>query len=251
MENRFLKGKLYASNDPGAIPDALASGYTVIALVDVGSSMDYPNCVIMSSLLPPPDAISDILNGNKPMGIQRYINYLMDPAREESVVCLLAALYQKPTNFLLYTEYDADNEFNILASLANFLANAFGVVVGKYKDPNNLAGSIATPGFDFTIADLLYVNHFISIQEYAMMTPLDAIPTARACSEILRHINYGFNSMEDCVRACLGMINDVRSEVATGKTSPVLMATPVLSKDALVELQQRKSQYAAMGKPQG
>ena len=84
-----------------------------------------------------------------------------------------------------------------------------------------------------------------------MMTPLDAIPTARACSEILRHINYGFNSMEDCVRACLGMINDVRSEVATGKTSPVLMATPVLSKDALVELQQRKSQYAAMGKPQG
>jgi len=93
MENRFLRGRLYASNDPGAIPDAMTSGYTVIALVDVGSSMNYPNCAIMSSLLPPPDAISDILNGNVPMGIQRYINYLMDPAREDTVVCLLAALY--------------------------------------------------------------------------------------------------------------------------------------------------------------
>ena len=249
MENRFLRGRLYASNDPGAIPDAMTSGYTVIALVDVGSSMNYPNCAIMSSLLPPPDAIADILNGNVPMGIQRYINYLMDPAREDTVVCLLAALYQKPTNFLLYADYEADNEFHILSTLSNFLGNAFGIIVGQYKVTP--AGSIACPAHDYTIADLLYVNHYISVQEYAMMIPPDAVPSARACSEILKHINYGFNSMEDCVRACLGMLNDVRTEITTGKQSPVLMATPVLSKDALVELQQRRSQYVAMGKPQG
>ena len=108
MENPFLRGKMYASNDPGAIPDALSCGFTVIALVDVGSSLQYPNCAIMSSLLPPPDAINDMLNENIPLGIQKYTAYLADAAREDSIVCLLAASYQKPCDFLINTKQNTD-----------------------------------------------------------------------------------------------------------------------------------------------
>ena len=38
MENVFIKGRLYATNDQGAIPDAMTKGYQVIALVDTQQS---------------------------------------------------------------------------------------------------------------------------------------------------------------------------------------------------------------------
>jgi hypothetical protein len=246
MENPFLRGRLYASNDPGSIPDALSCGFVVIALVDVGNALQYPNCAIMSSLLPPPDAITDILNGNVPLGVQKYTAYLADAAREDSIVCLLAALYQKPANFLLYTEFEPDREFHILETLSTFLANAFGIIVGGYRLPNRPALTMRSPQFDFTISDLLYVNGFITVQEYVRMIPPNAVPSPRAMSVLLRHINYGFKSMEDCARACMGMINDIRMELTTGKKSPIMMVTPTLSKDALVELHTRKVNQKVM-----
>jgi hypothetical protein len=249
MENPFLRGRLYSSNDPGAIPNAMASGFTVIALVDVGNSLQYPNCAIMSSLLPPPDSITDIINGNVPLGIQRYMVYLGEPAREDTIVCILAALYQKPCNFLLYTEYDADREFHILETISGFFANVFGIVIGSYMNPRMPAYSVSTPQFEFTIADLLFVNGFISAREYARMMPPRVLPSPRACSVLLRNINYGFKNMEDCAKACVGMLNDIRKEMQTGKQCPVLIVPPNLTKDALDELRNRKVNQMVMNVP--
>lgn len=242
MENNFLKGRLYASSDQGSIADAMTCGLQVIALVDTGQAYQYQSmgCVVVSSLLPPPESITDIINGNLPMGIAKYKQYLASPNREEAIVCLLAALFQKPRGFLLYCEYDPDKEFHILETLSSFLMEVFGIIVGVYRNPKYPATSIKDPGFDYRIADLLFVNNFIDRKTFAMMIPPNAIPSPRACQALLRHINYGFNSMEDCVRACMSMLQDIRVEVTTGKVSPMLIIPPGLTPEQMDEVKKRK-----------
>ena len=236
MENPYLKGRLYASNDAGSIAHAMQSGFNVVVLVDVGQTAAYPGCIAMSSLLPPPDAISEILNGNLALGIQKYKMYLASSAREEIMVCLIAALVQQPRGILLYAEYDPDLEFNILETVSSFITEAFGIIVGRYQDPRFPAGSIGTPNYIFTMADLLFVNGYISMKNYAMMLPHGSVPSDRACQMILRHMNYGFNTMDECIRACMAMIDNIRKEVSTGKICPIMFVgdtnnNPLLSPD--------------------
>lgn len=245
QSNPFLPGQLYASNDPGAIVDAMSCGFVVIALVDVSATPNYKNCVVISSLLPPPEAISAILDGNLQLGQQKYLAYLADSAREETIVCILAALHQQPRNFLLFTEYDSDTEFHIIDTLRSFFFQAFGIVIGDYKNPNLPAGSINDPKYNFTLADLLFINGYIPKEMYVTMLPLDAVPSPRAISILLRHINYGFQTMDDCVRACIAMINDIRKEMQTGIKSPIMIA-PELSKEAMEELNRRKMGQVTM-----
>ena len=253
MENPFIKGRLYATNDQGAIPDAMTCGIQVIALVDTQQSYIYQQrgCVVLSSLLPPPEAITDILNGNVPMGIQRYKAYLASPGREDIVVGLLAALVQKPRPFLLYAEYDPDVEFHILETLTSFFMEAFGIIIGWYRDPKRPATSIRTPEFDYRIADLLFANGnfdpntgikygYIDRRTYALMIPPDAVPSPRACQALLSTVNYGFQTMEDCVKVCMSMLEDIRTEAKTGKISPMGFTKADLSSAAMEEIRKRK-----------
>ena len=242
MENNFFKGKLFASCDQGSIAEAMTCGMQVIALVDVGQAYQYQSmgCVVISSLLPPPEVITDILNGNLPQGIQKYKMFLASSNNEQTIVCLLAALHQKPMGFLLYTEYDSDREFHILETISQFLVEVFGIIVGIFRNPKYPATSIKDPQFDYRIADLLFVNNFIDRKIYAMLTPLNAVPSPRACQVLLKHINYGFNSMEDCVKACLGMLNDIRQEIQTGKVNPMMIVPPGLTPEQMNILHQRR-----------
>lgn len=242
VENPFIKGKLYATNDQGAIADAMTRGIQVIALVDTQQSYIYSQrgCVVLSSLLPPPEAITDILNGNVPMGIQKYKAYLAAPGREEVVVSLLAALVQKPRAFLLYSEYDPDIEFHILETIMSFFAEAFGIIIGWYGDPKRPATSIRAPQYDYTLSDLMFSNHFITAQTYAMTIPPDAIPSPKACQILLSRVNYGFNSMEDCVKVCMAMLSDLRVEAKTGTFNPMGFTKADLSSSAMEEIRKRK-----------
>ena len=75
----FLEGVLYGCNDAGSIPDALASGYAIIAVVDIEEAYKYanvPNLAIMSNLLPPPEAVTAYIDGEAAIGHQIYYEYL-------------------------------------------------------------------------------------------------------------------------------------------------------------------------------
>ena len=247
-ENPMLGGKLWASNDPGSIPYAMSMGYIVITVVDVGESKNFPNTVTISSLLPPPQAITEVINGEPQKAFNIYMAYLASPERDETIATILAAMYQKPVNYLLYTEYDSDQEFNILNTLAQFFARKFGIIIGHFNDTTNFppAHNLGDYPYVCTVIDTIFCNGYMSLHDYARLFPHGphvpvqyTLPTMQACAMILRGINYGFNSPQDCMRACLGMLDDIRNEEKTGKINP-MMATPTLSKDALEQLRQRR-----------
>jgi len=251
--NPFLKGFLWASNDPGAIPHALSMGYKVIALVDVGSAQYFPNCSVVSSLLPPPNAIAAIINGDLPTGIALYKQYLFEEDKEEIIAVIIGGILQRPQNFLIYTEFDSDKEFHILSSIQAMFWNTFGIYIGQYGDETNPARSVFDPLFAYRIADTLFAHGFINFHMYSQMIPPMGqapmelcMPSPRACGLILQHVNYGFNTFEDCMRACMGMIANAREEAATGRINPMVAVRPNLSKDALMEIQKREVNLRVM-----
>lgn len=221
--NPILVGRLWSTDDPGAIPDAMARGFQVICIVDTGESQRFPNCSIMSNLLPPPEALTAYIDGNPELGKQIYFQYLLSKGREDSIAVLLAALFRRNMNFLIYVEYEPNMEFHILETLVQFFYNTFGIVIGMYGSRNCLPNLIPTLQTNFAIIDLLFCNGYINKQEYAMLMPKGTIPSDRAASILLKDLNYGFNSMKECLTACVTYLDSIRNEVITGNVSPVMV----------------------------
>lgn len=242
--NSLFEGSLNASNDAGAIPDALASGYCVIAVVDVEDSarfMNIPNLVVMSDLLPPPASITAYIDGNPNMGKSIYLSYLADKGREQSVVNILQVLYGhrefiKRNDILLYTDYEPDIEFHILDTLAEFFCNTFGIVINPYKSKsiNNIRNNVT----DFIIANVLFSNGKINKYEYAMMMPAQLKPTAESMSILLSDINYQPGSLHDAAITSMKYLEQLREEVRSNYRckSPIIIANEKINADLELDI---------------
>lgn len=240
----LFEGSLNASNDAGAIPDALASGYCVIAVVDVEDSarfMNIPNLVVMSDLLPPPASITAYIDGNPNMGRTIYLSYLSDKGREQSIVNILQVLYGhrnfiKRNDILLYTDYEPDIEFHILDTLAEFFCNTFGIVINPYKSKsiNNIRNNVT----DFIIANVLFSNGKINKYEYAMMIPAQLKPTAESMSILLSDINYQPGSLHDAAITSMKYLEQLREEVRSNyrHKSPIIIANEKINSDLEIDI---------------
>ena len=239
MENPLVPGRLLLSEDPGAIVSALACNMQVIVLADVNQENEFPGCILLSNLLPPADVISEFLDQNIPVAVQKYKAYLASANREETVVVILAAL-NRGKHLLMYCDLEPNREFHILEIIQQFFAEAFGICLGVYGNPAIPPTSVDTPDFRFSIADLLFSNNFIDIRTYVRSIPLDAVPSLKSCSLILQSLNFGFDNTRDAMNAVLSIINDLRNEMVTGRVSPIVFVTPKYKYDPLDDLYKKK-----------
>ena len=223
-ENPFLPGRLYMSDDPSSIIDALSHGIPVIAAIDVSEQNDprYNGCVVLSGLLPPSTVITEMIDGSKEKGISMYLQYLSNKDREQTITTILAALQKRNWNFLIYTEYDSNKEFCILQTLSIFLRDLFGINMGVYKNPNYPAFNIDKPEYQFNISTLLLSNGFINVHTFADMMPANVPPDLRVYPILLRDLNIKFESPECAKRACMAIINDLKQEHQTKRINPII-----------------------------
>lgn len=252
---QVLQGNLYCTNDPGAVQDALACGFAIIALVDIDQEARFrgmPNTVVMSNLLPSAEAISSFINGDINGGFGMYLQYLSSPEREESVVCILQALYGhrqqiKFSNYLLYAEFEPDQDFHILDTLRMFFFNSFGINIGYYKDPNNPAFNVSNEQFNYAIANLLFTNGKITKEEFAMYLPVNSAPTDSSCALLLNDLQYQPRSLEDALRVCCSYVNQIRDEISTGRTSPFVRVSKCMDdkveKDITKRVMESKTRF--------
>lgn len=244
MTKPLIIGQLYATNDPGLVTYAMTCGVQVIALVDTGEAQYYPGCNVLSSFLPPPDVISEMLDGDFATGIQKYKMYLASPQRESVVVSILGALHLTPKPYLFYTEFDPDREFHILETIMTFFREVFGIIIGWYGDRTRPFQFINSPQYVFTITDLLFVNNYIKDQDYAFLIPRDAIPSPRACSILLKDIQYGFRTQQDAIHVVMTILNNIRIQAhgQSGQINPLVFTHPCLPSNSLTELHDRRTE---------
>lgn len=255
----FFKSMMYSTNDPGAIPPALARGFNVVVILDREEMQFYPGCVCMSTLLPPPILVielnnSDLSDPNYPNifkgYMMKYQGYLQSTTVEGSITNLLAAMYCTTHPTLIYTEMETDHQFRILENIHTLFARYFGITIGMFDafitnnpDPNKAASFVPHPNFIFTILDLLYLNGYIDANEYAIKYPVDPqgrlmfIPSSRACSRLLSKFNcvFGDNLKSTMVAAC-NILQDMRQQAITGKICPVVRVTEQLDNARMQEI---------------
>lgn len=245
MNNKFLKSNCYISDDFGMLNDARQRGLNILCLVEPEESSQYPGCSIASLLLPHPIIITEFLNSdpnqmNYTMVLKKYLfdyqNYLASSELEQSIVNILAALYKVPKHLLLFCPTDQNKEFKILDSIVYFLSNTFGIIPGEYQyiftdNPAVAPRFIDTPAFRYIILDLLFINGFIDVKEYALTIPPNSIPSPRATSKLLQLVNQPMPDLKSAIITAINIIESVKRENKTGKISPLIETRNNLSQE--------------------
>jgi len=249
------------------IPDALMRGFNVACIVNPEEMQYFPGCVAMSNLLPHPYSVIDLLNAerkdpNYPAILQKYmLDYqkcLLSKDKEEPVCAIIASIYKTSKPLLLFVERESNSQFHIIESVAYFLRNFFGIIIGPYEnimrqDPNFNPGFIADPRYMFAVADLLFCNGYISKKEYAYYVPEGCIPSERACSILLSDYNYVFPNLQASITAVINIIRMLKEESVTGKTNVAFQITEKLNEEYQKEINNivANSNYRFGRKPVG
>ena len=211
----LLRGLLYCTVDMGAIEDALARGWNV-ALVAETHPLPHPNCFLLSSILPPFPCLDAYLNKRPDIGRNIYLQYLSSKENDPRIAMMFSMLQGSGRNLLIYVEPDPNKEFFILDTIAQFFYEAFGVRMGQYGHLDKPAGIERTPMTDFNIVDCLFRNGCISKEQYAMMLPVNAVPSWASCAILMQSINYGLPSERDALNYCCQILHDIRQEYLSG-----------------------------------
>jgi hypothetical protein len=232
----FLKSYAYWSTDSAAIPDAMMRGFNVVVITDVCDAQAYPGCVIMSGLLPHPSLVYMILNTEpkEPTfpAIQNqymagYYDYLNSPEKDDSIVNILASMYKTNKNILFFAESDIEQQFYPLEVLTKLLITRYGIIVANYanmfmEDPALQPGFIPEPPYIYNIAEMLFINAYITKEEYAMLLPDGAIPSSRSISILLSDYNCAFPTMQAAITAACNVVSTLKFQAKTGRVCPVI-----------------------------
>lgn len=236
----LLRGLLYCTVDMGAVQDALQRGWQV-AMVAETHPLPHPNCSLLSSILPPYEAIDAYLNKRPDIGREFYLQYLASQEKDPVIAVMLSALQSNQRNLLIFVEPDPNREFYILDTIAEFFFTAFGVQMGQYGHLDKPARNVRSPMTDYNIADCLFRNGCISKEQYAMMLPPTMVPSWASCAILMQSINYGMRSQQEALMYCCQMLQDIKKAYLAGdkKAPPFVMLNKNDIKDRQAEIDKR------------
>lgn len=225
---KYLQGKIYLSDQAEHIYDAKVQKMIVIAVVDISEQHQpiYQGCGVFSTLLPPTGAVTEIINGSIRQGLSMYMTYLGSLDAEPAITSLLATLYQKTQNILLYTEQDSNKEFYILDTISKFLLDTFGIGCGLYGNKDYPPFEKESPKYDYALASLLFRSGFINTKTYAIMLPSGVVPDIRECQVLLKDYNLEGKSRKEILMAGFNTITNLKREIKDSMMTPLVFSDP-------------------------
>lgn len=190
------------------------------------SVMPRKGVVMLSSLLPPPEAISAYLEGRYDIGANIYGNFLNNDVTCQNIISVLLKLFYTGRNIVLFVPKDEATSLNFIPVLGNYLFNLFGVRVGDIRNPQ----SAFTNPNEVQFANMLncmYLYDNLSFIDLCMHFP-DNICMNEAMAnkiiadnkitleDIVRYSNNPSPTMEDIVNFANGYARSIRSNTNRG-----------------------------------
>jgi hypothetical protein len=209
-------GNIFISNSIDDVRSAIASGVTVVALVDDADKYRYINCVIMGNLLPPYEALSAEIDGNIDIANNIYYAYLGSPDKIAAIANILAAM-NMGKSILIYVPEEESMHFGFIKVFMAFFDNVFGICIGTAKTECIISQRVEHMA---RRADVLYINGLIPFDQYCLLLPPGVMPSEIACGMMMRELNYRFNSMQECIGYCSQYISAVRQQLTSDKICP-------------------------------
>lgn len=210
-------GKLFYSHDSQDIRIAIASHIPVMVLTD-DNIAQYRSlgCFILSMLLPPYESLSYEIDGNYEAAAKSYYDYLWQPQSLHCFGELFTALYSGKS-ILLFVPSDEAINLKFPEILIGFLSYNFGIITGDIKNPNSANIIFDNPQTIAMMANIMYGNDYIPFEKYCELMPaINGItPSEQVIAKIMKKFYYNFNTPDECVNFCMGIILNCKQQMLT------------------------------------
>lgn len=176
----MLNGQLWATSDIKLVEQALIQGFRVIYLGDPVSldPVYREKFAVATSLVPDYQAMALLVDGNLDGFIQMYMMSLNSKSAMEMMSVILACLY-KGVNIIFYLPPEASG-LNFVQYLLQYIELNFGITTQTKSTQ-----FMFNPEFFGRIVELLYLNNFVTAQEYLMnSTSLDDMSLRKLVVEL-------------------------------------------------------------------
>lgn len=160
-----LRGQLWATSDINLVNQALYQGVKVIYLGDpISIAPEYRDKFVISSVLVPDYLMmSALVDGDQQKFEQMYLSCLASNPATEMISVILACLY-KGTNIMFYLPQEASG-LNFIQYLLQFIEYNYGIVTQTKTTTFGFKQE-----FSRKVIELLYLNNFVSPQEFLVNT---------------------------------------------------------------------------------
>ena len=219
-------GSILFSDSQADLKDAIAGGFTIVALVEDQAKYQGFGFVTLGILLPPPEAISAEIDQRYDEAAAIYISYLNTPERLSVLAMLLTALYSGK-KLLIYLPRDESMNFQFIQVFAQFFANYFGITIGSSAVDSNMS---MEPACMANIANVMYSFDCIPFNVYCDLMPMGAPPSEMVVSKMMQQLGtngYQFQSMEQCIAYCAQYIMDEKRQISARNQDPSQLFNPV------------------------
>jgi hypothetical protein len=206
-------GKLFYSHDFQDIRIAMASHIPVMVLAD-DNIAQYKSlgCFIMSMLLPPYESLSLEIDGNLDAAAKSYYDYLFQPQASMCLGEIITALYVGKS-VMLFVPPDEATNLKFPEILINFMSYNFGIIIGDIKNPDSAVVTFTNPQAVGNMANIMFEHDYIPFERYCEFIPNNIIPTQQVIAKIMQKFYYNFNTPEECIDFCMGIILNCKQQL--------------------------------------
>lgn len=155
---------LMVFNNKAMIDQVIANGYKIVAISE--NNID-PNFIKASLLLPPFEAMSELVDGNLPGFRAIYWNHLAQ--REcDFFLCVIYTALISGVKMAIYLDNPDEIGISILSAFSQYMQNSFGIIPDAPQ-----YGSVFMVNSQFALNNLnrVYLHNLIDGREYLMRYP--------------------------------------------------------------------------------
>lgn len=198
-------GTLYIANDFELAQNVLYTGGKIIILDEGFEETSPPGIIMASILLPPYQALGQLVDGDMETFANMYTEYLFSPDPDSFISLIVTCLF-KGVNIIMYTP-DGFGSLEFFPVLANYILNVYGITIGGPNNP-----FIFNPAFLSSVLNVIYKYGLITTPEFISLWPQNVPISEEIVQKMMQEINptlpdYNFNTCYDfCVaymRVCL------------------------------------------------
>lgn len=134
------------------------------------ASMPRKGVVMLSSLLPPPEAVTVFLDGRDDIGANIYTQFLNTDITAQNIISVLLKVLFTGRNIVLFIPRDEATSISFVPVLGNYFFQTFGICIGDIRNPAS-ASSRPNEIQYANILNCLYLYDNISYIEFCAYFP--------------------------------------------------------------------------------
>lgn len=158
------------------------------------TTMPRKGVVMLSSLLPPPEAVTVFLDGRDDIGANVYTNFLNTDLTAQNIISVLLKVLFTGKNIVLFIPRDEATSISFVPVLGNYFFQMFGICIGDIRNPAS-ASSRPNELQYANILNCMYLYDNLSYIEFCSYFPENIVINEAVSNKIITDNNISLNDV--------------------------------------------------------